>query len=285
VGIGELLLPAPHRDFAGASFQCRSPFPASPSIIPDGEISPVRLEARAFLLSLPVSRRGSSDGAHTPNGDSVCSTPRPVGVLAVFWAQSPSRSLLTEPPSPRAPSLQRRYPPSTLLRAHAPIPAPPIPFRQSPYGRCPGRLRHPRLVAGIFPLWACPSFPGVLRPLRRRFVECSLTSSSPTISAFTLAIQARLPASGSTNGFTWGCPFRRGRHSLLLWPSRLLAPLAVRHCDAAPEGFYVRAFRRFVTSSTVEYATRPTGRLPGLVLHQQEGQPFSAAHSQDKRPG
>jgi hypothetical protein len=92
------------------------------------------------------------------NGDSVCSTPRPVVVLAVFWAQSPSRSLLTEPPSPRAPSLQRRYPPSTLLRAHAPIPAPPIPFRQSPYGRCPGRLRHPRLVAGIFPLWACPSF-------------------------------------------------------------------------------------------------------------------------------
>jgi hypothetical protein len=48
VGVGELLLPAPHRDFAGASFQCRSPFPASPSIIPDGEISPVRLEAKAF---------------------------------------------------------------------------------------------------------------------------------------------------------------------------------------------------------------------------------------------
>jgi hypothetical protein len=27
---------------------CRSPFPASPSIIPDGEISPVRLETKAF---------------------------------------------------------------------------------------------------------------------------------------------------------------------------------------------------------------------------------------------
>jgi len=54
--------------------------------------------------------------------------------------------------------------------------------------------------------------------------------------------------------------------------------------NAAPEGFYVRAFRRFVTSSTVEYATRPTGRLPGLVSHQQEGQPFSAAHSPHKRP-
>jgi hypothetical protein len=112
-----------------------------------------------------------------------------------------------------------------------------------------------------FPSWsATSSTPAVRRVL--------LTSSSPTTSAFTLAIQARLPASGSTNGFTWGYPFRRGRHSLMLWPSRLLAPLAVRHCDAAPEGFYVRAFRRFVTSSTVEYATRPTGRLPGLVLPQ-----------------
>src|SRR5206468_1372645 len=53
-------------------------------------------------------------------------------------------------------------------------------------------------------------------------------------------------------------------------PRRILGA----HCDAAPEGFYVRAFRRFVTSSTVEYATRLTGRLPGLVLHPQEGQPL-----------
>jgi hypothetical protein len=109
-----------------------------------------------------------------------------------------------------------------------------------------------------------------------------LTSSSPTTSAFTLAIQARLPASGTTNGFTWGYEFRRGRHSVMLRPSRLLALLAVRHCNAAPEGFYIRAFRRLVTSSTVEYATRPTGRLPGLVSHQQEGQPFSAAHNRDQ---
>jgi hypothetical protein len=55
--------------------------------------------------------------------------------------------------------------------------------------------------------------------------------------------------------------------------------LAVRHRTAAPEGLYFRAFSRFVTSSTVEYATRPTGRLPGLVFHQQEGQPLSAARS------
>ena len=109
-----------------------------------------------------------------------------------------------------------------------------------------------------------------------------LTSSSPTTSAFTLAIQARLPASDSTNGFPWGCPFRRGRHSLCCGPPGCSPSWPFGNRSAAPEGFYIRAFRRFVTSSTVEYATRPTGRLPGLVSHQQEGQPFSAAHSRNK---
>ena len=122
---------------------------------------------------------------------------------------------------------------------------------------------------------ATPSTPAARRVL--------LTSSSPTTSAFAFPIQARLSASGATNGFTWGNGFRRGRHSVMLWPSRLFALLAVRHRYAAPEGVYIRAFRRFVTSSTVEYATRPTGRLPELVSHQQEGQPFSAAHSRHKR--
>jgi len=45
---------------------CRSPSPASPSIIPDGEISPVRLEAKAFPVEPSRLIRGSSDGAHTP---------------------------------------------------------------------------------------------------------------------------------------------------------------------------------------------------------------------------
>jgi hypothetical protein len=48
VGVGELLFPAPRRDFAGASVRAGSPSPASPSIIPDGAISPVRLEAKTF---------------------------------------------------------------------------------------------------------------------------------------------------------------------------------------------------------------------------------------------
>ena len=85
--------------------------------------------------------------------DVVCSSSRPVGVLPVFRAQSPSRSLLTEPPSPRAPSLQRRYPPSPLLRAHPQVPVPPASLSTMSYGRRPRRLRHPRLVAGTSRFW------------------------------------------------------------------------------------------------------------------------------------
>jgi hypothetical protein len=79
-----------------------------------------------------------------------------------------------------------------------------------------GRRDLPALGLPFLSWSATSSTPAVRRVL--------LTSSSPTTSAFTLAIQARLPASGSTNGFTWGYRFRRGRHSLMLWPSSLLAP-------------------------------------------------------------
>ena len=49
VGGGESQFPDPHRDYTGASIRSRSPFPTSSSIIPDGEISPVRLEAKTFV--------------------------------------------------------------------------------------------------------------------------------------------------------------------------------------------------------------------------------------------
>jgi hypothetical protein len=60
----------------------------------------------------------------------------------------------------------------------------------------------------------------------------------------------------------------------MLRPSSLLAPLTVRHRYAAPGDLYARACCRFVTSSAVEYATRPTGQLPGRDLHPQERQPY-----------
>jgi hypothetical protein len=47
---------------------CLDPFPVSPTIIPDGGISPVRLEAKAYpRAAFPDTRNGLSDGAHTPS--------------------------------------------------------------------------------------------------------------------------------------------------------------------------------------------------------------------------
>ena len=56
VGSGESQFPDPHRDYTGASIRGRSPFPTSSSIIPDGGISPVRLEAKTFVHGACPSR-------------------------------------------------------------------------------------------------------------------------------------------------------------------------------------------------------------------------------------
>jgi hypothetical protein len=152
---------------------CRSPSPASPSIIPDGEISPVRLEAKAFPVEPSRLIRGSSDGAHTPRV--MWFAPRLVrSVFSRFSGHSvPARSLLTEPPLPRAPSLRRRYPPSTLLRAHAPIPAPPISLSAIALWEMSSPLAPSTAGRGNLPAFGLPFFPGVLRPLRRRFLGCT----------------------------------------------------------------------------------------------------------------
>ena len=105
--------------------------------------------------------------------DVVCSSSRPVGVLPVLRAQCPGRSLLTEPPLPRAPSLRRRYPPSTLLRAHAPIPAPPISLSAIALWEMSSPLAPSTAGRGNLPAFGLPFFPGVLRPLRRRFLGCT----------------------------------------------------------------------------------------------------------------
>ena len=81
-----------------------------------------------------------------------------------------------------------------------------LPFAQLPYGKCPRRLRHPRLVAGTFPLLVYPSF-----------LKCHVLyaggSSSALDQFFPDDIDLRLGYPGSalrespTNGCTWGCDF------------------------------------------------------------------------------
>lgn len=147
-------------------------------------------------------------------------------------------------------------------------------FRLCPYRGRPCRLRHPRLVNGTVPILLCLSvlkccapyaggppgaldqfFPGEQRP-------------SPCHAG--LGFRPR----SSHKRLLVGGRFRHGRHSFMLRPSSLLAPLTVRHRYAAPGDFYARACCRFVTSSTVEYATRPTGQLPGRNLRPRERQPY-----------
>jgi hypothetical protein len=229
-------LPAPRRDIAGASFRAaarflRPPLSSRTAGFPQSgwKRRPVCVEPSRPAPRLKRWRAYAACGV-------VCSLPRPIGVLTVFRAQSLGRSLLTEPPSPRAPSLQRRYLPSALLRAHAQIPAPPIflsriCLMEGVLAACAthGWSRGPSRFGSALLSWsATPSTPAARRVL--------LTSSSPTTSAFASYCQARLTASSPAKRLHAGHVFRRGRHSLMLRPSRLLALLAVRHRNrAAPQ--------------------------------------------------
>ena len=198
------------------------------------------------------------------------------------------------PSSPRAPLLRRRYPPSQLLLAHAQTLAPPPSFRFVPYSQCPRRLRHPRLVTRASPDFQPALLSWSAAPPVPSARQVHLTSSSLTTSVFTLARRVRLPQN-PTNGFSWvslstrqaflyvaalqfACPPVRS-HRLCREPvSPLFPPRGTRDHTGSTPSQHTRAFPLELSvdslpSSTVEYATRPTGRLPGLDLHQQEKQP------------
>jgi hypothetical protein len=82
-------------------------FPTSSSIIPDGGISPIRLEAKRFLhgaCPLRVQfKRWCAFAVHT----SVCSMPRLGGWQLILRTLSSGQTFRSKPPSPRAPLLQR----------------------------------------------------------------------------------------------------------------------------------------------------------------------------------
>ena len=147
-------------------------FPTSSSIIPDGEISPVRLEAKTFLREACPSRvqfkRWCAYAARVP----VCSTPRLVGWQLILRTLRSGQAFRSRPPSPRAPLLQRHYPPSWLLRAHAQIPLPLASIScRALIGSAPAACT----IRGWSPgpsRFGLPFFPEVLRPLYRRFDEC-----------------------------------------------------------------------------------------------------------------
>ena len=156
------------------------------------------------------------------------------------WLATDTRTLSSgqacraRPSSPRAPLLQRHYPPSLLLRAHAQIPVPLISISCfaliedalaacTTHGWSPGPSR-----------FGPPFFPEVLRPLYRRFDECIQPVLPRRLRPSPLYPGLGSPQS-SRKRLPAGFPFRYGRHSFMLRPSSLLALLAVRHLHLAPE--------------------------------------------------
>jgi len=151
-----------------------SPFPTSSSIIPDSEISPVRFEAKTSLHGACPSRAQFKRWCAYAARVMVCSTPRLVGWQPILRTLSSGRAFRSRPSSPRAPLLHRHYPLSLLLRAHAQIPV-----GLSPPFRAPHLVGSASVACTIHGWSSGPSrfglpfFPGVLRPLYRRFDECT----------------------------------------------------------------------------------------------------------------
>ena len=172
---------------------CPSPFPTSSSIIPDGEISPVRLEAKTYPRRACPSRSRFKRWRAYAGRVTVCSTPRLVWLALRF----PDTEFRTGLPLQTV-SAQGSFAPEALpsfLANTSPCANPGasrLHFVPGTYSRRPCRLHHPRLVSGTVPLWtaflswsAAPPIPAVRR--------VHITSSSPTTSAFALLCGARLP--------------------------------------------------------------------------------------------
>src|SRR5207249_594317 len=133
------------------------PFPASPVVIPDGGISPVRLGTVAFPLEPAHGDRQLKRWPASLGDHRVCSRARHARLQRIPPASGCRLLRASCPPLPRAPLLRRHYPPSSLLWAHARVLWPPCHFDLSLVGIGLRRLGHPRLVhRTVLALTACP---------------------------------------------------------------------------------------------------------------------------------
>ena len=173
VGSGESQLPAPHRDYAGASIRAPVCFLHPPLSSRTARFPRSGWKRKTFLREACPSRvqfkRWCAYAARVP----VCSPPRLVGWQPMLRTLRSGQAFRSRPPSPRAPLLQRHYPPSLLLRAHAQIPLPLASIScRALIGSAPAACT----IRGWSPgpsRFGLPFFPEVLRPLYRRFDECT----------------------------------------------------------------------------------------------------------------
>ena len=274
-------------------------FPSShvslgPPIIPDGGFSPVRLEAKAFLEPpsrghrwvKPVTCIHQLRHGLLPNSPGFSLLPQTTApIRAVRPRGIPGR--LRPGPLCRPSSLPGGRgmsgipsaditPPSSLRRAHAPVPGPPAATSASLIGSVLAACVTRGWSPGTFPTLSLLLFPGLPRPVRRRFRRVHLTSSSPTASAITRTRGAWLPLS-PTNGSPW-VYFTTLQTFLNVTALQVVSPPGRSvPLQAASEGVYFRACWRFVASSPVGYSYPADWPIAGAGLAPAREAALSAA--------
>jgi hypothetical protein len=168
-----LLLPAPYRASAGASIRAAVRLLHPPLSSRTARFPRSGWKRRHVRVEPARNAISSSDGAHTLAASQFA--PRLVWLVGTPFSRtlSSERAFRSKPSPPRAPLLQRHYPPSLLLRAHAQIPLPLASIS------CPALIGGAPAACTIHGWSSGPSrfelpfFPGVLRPLYRRFAGCT----------------------------------------------------------------------------------------------------------------
>jgi hypothetical protein len=180
--------------FRSRSFDCKTGsqshrglrFPKPPPIIPDGQISRVRFETLAFLpQAFPSLERFKRWSVYTP-AILVCLRPR---LMTCSWRYAgfikPTAIRPRKAPSVLSPFAQLRCylrwgdvstissegvtPPSSLLRAHVPLPLGSLLLRHlASFGES-GRLYAAPAAHGSFPTLSLKVFSQMLDPMPRRY--------------------------------------------------------------------------------------------------------------------
>ena len=181
------------------------------------------------------------------------------------------------PSLPRAPSLGRHCPPSSLLWTHARIRWPLSSFGLRPALESPGRLGQPRLVHRTVPALTSALSESVAPPTPRvRSVH--LTVSSRATAAFAERVSARQPLVIPQHGFA------RGEFSTLQ-AFRNVATLSFArpsdrsHGSSRGKDFVVRAFMESVTAPHAGPATRLNRSIVATDLSSARTDMLLAAHS------
>ena len=154
-------------------------------------------------------------------------------------------------------------PPSSLLRAHAPVLHPPLP-RYYPWIASLYRLRSAPAGRRTFPTFSLRICPCVLGPLPRRLLRCTCPFLPPRQRPSPVRTGSALPHVRAATSA--GRPFRGCHHSLMFRPAGVLttqvAPPATAY--AAWQPWFLRpSLSWFVTSPRPGYTNRPNRAIDG----------------------